>query len=97
MIEFSKMTRDPVPAGVPLASGAGAPDPWNENDVHRWTDAILKYACIEAPYRNPLQASEFALSGTAQQLRQAYHDEEEKERATADRDSKYKYLLLWRL
>jgi hypothetical protein len=56
------MTPDPVPAGVPLTSGAGAPGPWNQNDVYRWTNEILKYACIEAPNKNTLHASEFALS-----------------------------------
>jgi hypothetical protein len=87
------MTPDPVPAGLPLTSGAGAPDPWNENDVYRWTDAILKYSCIEAPDRNPLQASEFALSETAKALRRTYHDEEEKERAISDMNSIYYTLL----
>jgi hypothetical protein len=37
-------------AGLPLTSGAGAPA-MDANDVHIWTDAILKYACIEAPNR----------------------------------------------
>lgn len=87
------MTPDPVPAGVPLTSGAGAPDPWHENDVYRWTDTILKYACIEAPDRNPLQAGEFALSQTAQKLRASYHNEEEKERAIPDRTVVYYHLL----
>ena len=87
------MTPDPVPAGIPLTSGAGAPEPWNINDVYIWTDAILKYVCIEVPDRNPLHASEFALSETAQSLRNSYHDEEEKERAIDDRNSSY-YVLL---
>jgi hypothetical protein len=87
------MTPDPVSAGVPLTSGAGAPDPWNQNDMHRWTDAILKYACIEAPNKNPLHASEFALSETAQIIARTYHDEQEKEKAISNRSSKY-YILL---
>ena len=87
------MTPNPVPAGIPLTSGAGAPEPWNINDVYIWTDAILKYVCIEVPDRNPLHASEFALSETAQSLRNSYHDEEEKERAIDDRNSSY-YVLL---
>lgn len=87
------MISDPVPAGVPLTSGAGAPDPWNENDVYRWTDAILKYACIEAPDKNPLHASEFALSETGQVLAKTYHDEQEKEKAISSKNSKY-YILL---
>ena len=40
-----------------------------------------------------MHASEFALSETAQQVRQTYLNEEEKERAIADRDSTY-YILL---
>jgi hypothetical protein len=87
------MTPDPVPAGIPLTSGAGAPEPWNANDLYIWTNLILKYACIEAPTRNPLQASEFALIETAQRLRPTYQNEEEKERAIRDKKSTY-YVLL---
>jgi hypothetical protein len=61
---------------------APSPEPWNENDAYTWTDAILKYGCIEAPSKNTLHASEFALSETAQQVRQTYLNEEEKERHT---------------
>jgi hypothetical protein len=87
------MTPDPVPAGTPLPPGEGVPYPWDKNDAYIWKDAILKYACIEAPDRNPLHASEFALSDTAQRLRNTYHDEEEKERAIDDRSSVYYELL----
>jgi hypothetical protein len=83
----------PDPPGTPLTPGEGAPYPWNANDVYIWKDAILKYACIEAPDKNRLHASEFALSDTAQRLRNTYHDDEEKERAITDRNSMYFILL----